>query len=257
MTLLIRRMAGTLGAAAGVAIAASCSAPADAPPAPSTLVVGIDVSGSFRSSGQFEDAIDYAALYLYARMNGLGGLRPATAIFVGSLGGERAGEAKTFHPIQDLTGKTPEEIATDLRTWFAETDPSTDFNAFFQRVAVHVKRNNLVLSPLNVVLFSDGVPDFPGQRLAPEQVYQRVNLSPLDYLSRSVTVRLLYPAPSVAQRWEELVPRQRVRLWTQDAEVMRGWRRHTIEGVEPEAQDGLWEWTREIVDFRVRRTRVI
>jgi len=26
-----------------------------------------------------------------------------------------------------------------------------------------VKRNNLVLAPLNVVLFSDGEPDYPGQ----------------------------------------------------------------------------------------------
>jgi hypothetical protein len=257
MTRLQRKLARA-AVAAGIAGAAfACAPPADAPQAPSTLVIGIDVSGSFRSSGQFEDAIDYAALYIYGRMNGLGGLRPATSIFIGSLGGVRPGQAKTFHPIQDLSGKTADEIAADLRAWFPETDPSTDFNSFFERVAVHVKRNNLVLSPLNVVLFSDGVPDFPGRQLAPDQLYKNVRLAPLDYLSRSVTVRLLYPSASVAQRWEELVPRQRVRLWTQDAEVMRGWRRHTIEGVEPEAQDGLWEWTREIVDYRVRRTRVI
>jgi hypothetical protein len=250
-----RLRAAALLALLGVAVA--CGRPVDAPPAPSTLVVGIDVSGSFRNSGQFEDAIDYAALYIYGRMHGLGDLRPATAIFVGSLGGERAGEAKTFHPIQDLSGKSVAEIAMDLRTWFAESDPSTDFNAFFQRVAVHVKRNNLVLAPLSVVLFSDGVPDFPGQRLTDEELYRKVDMAPLDYLSRSVTVRLLYATPKVAQSWEELVPRQRVRLWTQDFEVMRGWRRHAVEGAAPEAQDGLWDWTEEIVDFRVRRTRVI
>ena len=237
--------------------ALACAPPADAPPSPSTLVVGIDVSGSFRQTGQFEDAIDYAALYIYGRLHGLGGLRPATAIFVGSMGGERAGEAKTFHPIQDLTGKSPEEIAADLRLWFAETDPITDFNAFFERVAVHVKRNNLVLAPLSVVMFSDGVPDFPGRRLAAEALYATVDLAPLDYLSRSVTVRLLYATPGVSQQWEQRVPRKRVRIWTQDAQVMQGWRRHVVPGVAPEAQDALWTWTKDIVDFRVRRSRVI
>jgi hypothetical protein len=252
-----RRALGAVALGIGSLGVHSCTPPADAPPPASTLVVGIDVSGSFRQSGQFEDALEYASLYIYARLNGLGGLRPATSIFVGSLGGERAGEAKTFHPIQDLTGKSPEMIEEDLRLWFAESDPITDFNAFFERVAVHVKRNNLVLSPLSVVMFSDGVPDFPGVRVANDSLYARIDLEPLDYLSRSVTVRLLYASPLVSQSWEKNVPRKRVRLWTQDAEVMQGWRRHMIEGVEPEEQDGLWDWTREIVDFRVRRTRVI
>src|SRR5206468_352714 len=83
---------------------------------------------------------------------------PNTAIFVGELGGERPGQAKVFHPIQDLSGKSPDQIAADLRGWFPQEDPITDFNAFFQRAAMHVRRNNLVLAPLNVVLFSDGVP---------------------------------------------------------------------------------------------------
>lgn len=252
-----RRAACVVALGVGALGLRACARPADAPPPPSTLVIGIDVSGSFRQSGHFDDALKYASLYIYGRMHGLGGLRPATAIFVGSLGGERTGEAKTFHPIQDLTGKTPEMIEEDLRLWFAESDPITDFNAFFERVSVHVKRNNLVLAPLNVVVFSDGVPDFPGVRVASDSLYARVSLEPLDYLSRSVTVRLLYATPRVAQAWERSVRRNRVRLWTQDAEVMRGWRRHTIEGLDPEAQEGLWDWTREIVDFRVRRTRVI
>ncbi|MEX2180428.1 MAG: hypothetical protein WD771_00150 [Gemmatimonadaceae bacterium] len=123
--------------------------------------------------------------------------------------------------------------------WFAESDPITDFNAFFERVAVHVKRNNLVLAPLNVVMFSDSVPDFPGARVRGDSLYARVNLGPLVCLSRSVTVRLLYATPTVSQSWEEHVLRKRVRLWTQDA------------------QTALWDWTREIVDFRVRRPRVI
>jgi hypothetical protein len=255
----VNRSARVAGLAVGVLAATlvACATPADAPPSPSTLVVGIDVSGSFRSSGQFEDAIDYAAYYIFGRLNGLGGLQPATAVFVGSLGGSEIGQAKTFHPIQDLTGKSPDEIAADLRAWFSESDPITDFNAFFERVAVHVKRNNLVLAPLNVVMFSDGIPDFPGDRVRGDSLYSRVNLEPLDYLSRSVTVRLLYATPTVAQSWEENVPRKRVRLWTQDEQVMQGWRRHFVPGSAPDRQAALWEWTREIVDFRVRRSRVI
>lgn len=236
----------------------ACAKPENAPLPPSTLVVGLDVSGSFRQSGHFDEAIEFAALYIYGRLHGLGGLRPATAVFVGSLGGERPGEPKSFYPIQDLTSKSPEQIATDLRNWFPETDPITDYNAFFERVAAHVRRNNLVLAPLNVVMFTDGRPDIPdGGRLAPQQRYAKVDLGPLEYLSRSVTVRLLYPEPAVAHDWEQWVPRKRVRLWTQDWQVMQGWRRHVEPGIAPESQDSVWSWVRHIVDFRVRRARVI
>jgi hypothetical protein len=224
----------------------------------STMVIGLDVSGSFRQSGHFDDAIDFAAHYIYAHMRGLGDLRMPTSVFVGSLGGERMGEAKVFHPIQDLTGKSVAEIAADLRGWFPETDPITDFNAFFERVAVHVKRQNLVLSPLNIVMFSDGVPDFPrSRRLSGDGMYGQINLSPLEYLSRSVTVRLLYAEPRVAQQWERYVPRRRVRLWTQESEVMLGWRRHSNAAVPVDARDSLWSWMSNVVDFRVRRGKVL
>src|SRR2546427_8596000 len=52
-------------------------------------------------------SIEFAALYIYGHLNGVGGLQPNTAIFVGELGGERPGQAKVFHPIQDLSGKSP------------------------------------------------------------------------------------------------------------------------------------------------------
>jgi hypothetical protein len=224
----------------------------------STLVIGLDVSGSFRQSGVYDDAVTFAAHYIYGHMKGLGDLRVPTAVFVGSMGGERPGEAKTFHPIQDLTGKSIPQIAADLRAWFPETDPITDFNAFFERISVHVRRQNLVLAPLNIVMFSDGVPDYPTRRRMPsESLYARVDVSPLEYLSRSVTVRLLYAEPTVAQKWERLVNRKRVRIWTQDSEVMMGWERHNIPGVPAEAQDSLWSWVGNIVDFRVRRGRVL
>src|SRR5260370_15921231 len=185
-----------------------CKPPANAPPPRSTLVVGLDISGSFRKSGQFDDAMRYAALYIYGHINALGGLKQATDVFVGSLGGEHVGQPKSFHPIQDLSGKTPAAIDARLRPWFPEDDPITDFNAFFQRTAVHIKRQNLVLAPLNIVLFSDAVPDFPGAcRLSAPQLYAKIDVSPIEYVSRNVTIRLLYAQPQVAQTWQTLVPR--------------------------------------------------
>lgn len=241
-----------------VAALGACAPAENAPPTRSVLVIGLDVSGSFRRTPAFDESIEFAAMYIYGHLHGIGGLRQNTAIFVGELGGERPGQAKTFHPIQDLTGKTPAEIAADLRAWFPREDPITDFNAFFQRAALHVQRNNLVLAPLNIVLFSDGEPDFPGAgRLTAEQRYARVNMGPVEFLSRSVTVRLLYAEPPVAQLWERHVPRKRVRLWTQDRDVMRGWRRHVAAGLPVERQDSLWSWVRGVVDVRVRRERVL
>jgi hypothetical protein len=107
-------------------------------------------------------------------------------------------------------------------------------------------------------MFSDGEPDFPGAgRLTPEQRYHKIDLTPLEYLSRSVTVRLLYATPRVAQLWEQQVPRKRVRIWTQDWQTMQGWARHVNAGVAPEQQDSLWSWMSQIVDFRVRRGRIL
>jgi hypothetical protein len=236
----------------------ACKPPANAPPPRNTLVVGLDISGSFRKSGYFDEAMRYAALYIYGHVNGLGGLKVTTDVFVGSLGGEKVGQPKSFHPIQDLSGKTPAQIEADLRAWFPEDDPITDFNAFFQRTAVHIKRQNLVLAPLNIVMFSDGVPDFPGAgRLPAAQLYAKIDVSPIEYLSRNVTIRLLYAQPTVAQNWEKLVPRNRVKIWTQDQNVMTGWHRHEVAGVAMEQQDSLWSWTQQIVDFRVRRGKIL
>ena len=247
--------------AAGLALALSvlaCAPSGRAGPPRSTLIIGLDISGSFRHNPAFAGAIEFAALYIYGHLNGVGGLQQNTAIFVGELGGERPGQAKVFHPIQDLSGLSPDQIAANLRGWFPQEDPITDFNAFFQRAALHVRRNNLALAPLNVVLFSDGEPDYPGaSRMTADEKYKRVDLSPMEYLSRNVTVRLLYAAPPIAQLWEREVPRKRVRLWTQDAEVMRGWRRHVVEGAPMAKQDSLWSWVQNVVDVRVRRERVL
>ena len=224
------------------------------PAAPNTLVIGIDVSGSFRDAKLYDDAVQFAAVYIVAHLNGLDSLTPPTALFVGSIGGERPAEPKAFHPINDFQGRTTEEIEADLRTWFPPNDAYTDFNAFFQRVAGLVKERGLILAPLNVVVLSDGVPDVPpGTRLAAhESPYARIDLGPLEFLARNVTVRLLYANPSVGDDWKRLVTRRRVRLWTQEQQVMAGWHLQYKAGLPDAQQHDLWKWMRDNVDFRVR-----
>lgn len=223
-------------------------------PAASTLVLGIDVSGSFRDAHLYDDAVEFAAHYIYAHLNGLGGLRVPTALFVGSVGGAHPGEPKSFHPINDFANRSTNQIAADLRAWFPPTDEYTDFNAFVQRVSGLVKERGLILAPLNIVLLSDGVPDVPpGTRLAAgETPYQRIDLSPLEYLSRSVTVRLLYASPTVGDNWKKQVRRKRVRLWTEEAQVMAGWHTQVKPDVPLDQQHDLWKWVADNVDFRVR-----
>ncbi len=229
---------------------AACAAPSERRGAPrSTLVLGVDVSGSFR--GHYDEAIDFAAHYLYGHIHGLGELSQPSAVFVGSVGGERPGEAKSFQPIQAFEDKSVDEIATFLRDLYPQQDAYTDFNVFFDRVATLVKRQGLTLAPLNIVILTDGVPD---TRAAGGEggEYSLIDLGPLEYISRSVTVRMLYATPTVSVNWERQVDRQRVRMWTVDDEVMRGWHEKVVPGVAIEAQDDLWRWVKEIVDFRVR-----
>ncbi|MGH7637115.1 MAG: hypothetical protein ACREOK_05645, partial [Gemmatimonadaceae bacterium] len=78
----------------------------------STLVIGIDVSGSFQRN--HASSVDFAANYIYARLNGLGGLKKPTALFVGSIGGERPQETKSFQPIHTFQGLSVEQIAEYL-----------------------------------------------------------------------------------------------------------------------------------------------
>jgi len=114
-----------------------------------------------------------------------------------------------------------------------------------------------VLSPIDIVLFTDGIPDrkaTPGDSLSK---YKTIDLSSLEYLSKSVTLRVLYPRPTVAVRWEQRVPRHRVRMWTVDDEVMNTWRKQYISGAPPEQQGPLWKWISDNVDYRVRSVGVL
>ena len=192
----------------------------------STLFVGVDVSGSFQKEGRYDDAMAFAAHYIHAHLSGAGELEQPRALFVGAIGGEKPGQPQSFHPIHDFEGKSVAQIEADLRGWFPPNDALTDFTAFFQRAATLVKRQNLVLAPVTLVLLTDGIPDVGpgGPPIDAAARYANIDLDALEYLARNVTVRMLYPDPVVAVQWERSVPRERVRMWTVDAVVMKGWR---------------------------------
>jgi hypothetical protein len=235
---------------AACATLAACQPVGDHRAARSTLVLGIDVSGSFQNTGNYDDAIDFAAHYLYGHLNGLGDLSVPSAVFVGSVGGEVPGQTKSFQPIHAFQGKSPEEIAAELRGQFPSQDGFTDFNAFFDRVATLVKRQGLILAPLNIVVLSDGIPDVNVS--GEESRYSTIDLSPLEYLSRSVTVRLLYATPTVSVAWERDIDRRRVRMWTVDHDVMSGWRDQLEAEPDSTMSEPLWGWVKDNIDFRVR-----
>jgi hypothetical protein len=71
-----------------------------------------------------------------------------------------------------------------------------------------------------------------------------------------VTLRLLYPSPTIAVRWERQIPRRRVRIWTVENEVMQTWRRQHRPGASPAEQAALWKWIADNVDFPVRAMTV-
>ncbi len=220
-----------------------------------TVFVGVDVSGSFHRSGYYDDSLTFLAHYLYGHLNELGGLTKPRELFVGAIGGKSDGEPKAFHPIHDFAGKEIAQIEADLRAWFPPTDTLTDFNSFFQQVARITKERNLVLAPITVMVVSDGVPDVvPNAKAAPQELYSSLDLSPLEYLARNLTVRLAYTSPKVGDHWRKYVSRQRVRLWAVEGEVMKGWSMQMEPGVDLAEQERLWKWVRDNVDYRVRST---
>lgn len=223
-----------------------------------TLFIGVDASGSFKHSGYYDNALNFLAHYIHGHLNGHGGQAKPKALFVGSVGGRSRGEPKSFHPIHDFEGKDIAQIEADLREWFPPSDTLTDFNSFFKEVARITKERNLILAPITLVLVSDGIPDVAGTRLTAgsASLYEQIDLAPLEYLSRNVTLRLTYVSPKVAGQWRTHVPRKRVRLWTVDAEVMKGWKDQIQPDVDLAHQDRFWKWVKDNVDFRVRSRRI-
>jgi len=248
MNRLRTALAARLAAVAlfGAAVVVSAAEPEDHKAPRSTLFVGIDTSGSFRPA--YDDALTFVAHYLYGHLHEFGGLAKPRDLFVTAIGGKDNREPKSFHPIHEFDNKE-----ADLRKWFPPTDTLTDFNVFFEQVARTVRERNLVLAPITVMVVSDGVPDVPGMKFGTPASYAQIDLSPLDYLSKNVTVRLVYASPKVGDNWRKLVKRDRVRFWAVEYDVMKGWRGQMKPDADLAGQDRLWKWVKDNVDYRVRR----
>ncbi len=222
-----------------------------------SMFVGGDISGSFMNSGYFDYSIDFLANYLYSHINGVGGLEVPNTLFVSSIGGARENEAKTFYPKQTFENKSVEEIAGTLRKMFPRSDsnPFTDYNAFFEQVAYTVKAKNLVLRPVSIVMVSDGIPDVKKDG---KTDFSSIVVHPLERLARNVTVRLLYTNAVVGKSWQTKVKRRRVKIWTQDAEVMTAWNDEKIMLPDKalDQQPYFFAWLNDNVDFGVRARRV-
>jgi hypothetical protein len=221
-----------------------------------SLFVGVDLSGSFVNSGYYDDALDFMAHYIYAHLKGLGGLEVPRDLFVGSIGGVTPDQARTFYPIETFQDKSVDQIEQTLKQIFpkSSTNPITDFNAFFEQIASTVRNRKLILRPISIVMVSDGIPDVPGGG----SDYKRINLQPLENLSRSITLRLLYTSPDVGKAWQTKVRRSRVKVWTQDAPVMVSWKDPNIlvANKPPEDQQKLYSWIKDNVDYGVSAHRV-
>ena len=247
-------------------IAAALLAPAplhgaSAPPVtPGRLVlfVGVDISGSFMDGKYFDDSIEFLARYIHAHLNGEGGMEVPSALFVGSIGGVKKGEPKTLYPIQTFQDRSVEQIEAQLRELFPRTkaNPFTDYNAFFAQCADMVDQKRLILKPISIVLLTDGVPDLGGANRKAR--FRNLSLTPLEYLSRNITVRVLYTDAVTAKNWRDDVPRKRVKVWTQDAIVMTEWKdpRTMLPGKSFSDQEKFFAWVRDNVDFQPRLRRV-
>lgn len=230
----------------------------DEPKGNLVLFIGMDISGSFKNHKYFEDSIKFAAHYLYAHLHGIGGLKVPQALFVGPIGGAKVDEAKTFFPIQTFQYKKIEEIEGELRKIFPMkvTNKFTDFNAYFEQVATFMRNRKLVMKPTDIVLFSDGIPDAPTPN--GKTNFKMLDLKPLENLSRKITVRVLYTSAVTGAAWQNEVPRKRVRVWTQDDQVMAQWQAPDIflKDVPFEKQDRLFKWILNNVDFPIRVKKV-
>lgn len=226
-----------------------------------SLFIGVDISGSFINSGHYDESLDFLARYIYAHLNGLGELEEPKELYVSSIGGAKPGEPKSFHPIQTFEHLEVDEVREKLDEMFPKdkTNPFTDFNAFFEQVAQTMRNKNLVLRPVSVVMISDGIPDSPDVKAGEgETVYRNVELGPLEKLSRNISIRLLYTTPTVGKSWQTEIPRRRVKIWTQNADVMTSWNDSTM--YRPDSalatQERWLDWTKDNVDFGVRARRI-
>jgi hypothetical protein len=222
-----------------------------------SMFIGVDISGSFTQSGYYDNAIEFLAEYLYAHLNGLGGLEKPNVLFVSSVGGATADEPKTFYPRQTFEGRPSTEITERLREIFPKEgeNPYTDFNAFFEQIALTVRNKRLVLRPISILILSDGVPDM---RKDGKTDFRSIDFKPIERLSRNITIRLLYTTPEVGRQWQTGIRRSRVKIWTQDAKVMETWKDQNIfdPNKPPEERNAFFNWVKDNVDYGVAARRV-
>ncbi len=256
MHTFLRRSVNGIIALITITLIAGCTLEGDPKPRLS-LFVGIDVSGSYVNSGHYDESISFLANYIYAHLNGMGELEEPNELFVSSIGGSQPGEPKSFYPIHVFENKSVEEIEKQLSEYFPKKKQNefTDFNAFFEQIALTIRNKSLVLRPVSVVMLSDGVPDIERNG---ETDFRSIDFSPLEQLSRNITIRLLYTDPVTGKAWQTEIPRRRVKIWTQSADIMTTWNDSTIfmPDTTLAKQDRWLKWTKDNVDFGVRARRV-
>src|SRR2546430_5769966 len=93
---------------------------------------------------------------------------------------------------------------------------------------------------VTVMVVSDGIPDVPNVKPGSPDSFKTIDLSTLEFLSRNLTVRLIDASPKVGDYWRRLIPRQRVRFWAVEREVMVGWRAQVKPDADPAGQEPLW-----------------
>ena len=240
-----------------------CTSSGEAEPRLS-LFVGVDVSGSFSRTPQFQDSLRFLSYYIYGHLHGTGGLEKVRALYVGSLGGNIPNEPKALYPIQEFERRSVPEIEAKLKELFGKKGNFlTDFNAFFKSVSEAVQEQNLLITPVAIVIVTDGVPEVAGKKSGKivKASFKRIDVSPLEYLARNVTVRVLYPSPIVASDWKKEIPRQRVRIWAVNADVMKGWREQLENKAKnkptPDKEERFWKWVQDIVDHPVRSQGIL
>ncbi len=216
-----------------------------------TIFVGIDISGSFSQTASFKNGVKFLSHYIHGHLSGKGGLTRPTDLYVGGIGGASTEDPQSFFPIHDFDGRTPAEIEQKLILEFgSQKDRLTDFNTFFLRIQSFVKQKNLVLSPISIVLLTDGVPEIAKgkDKAAMVQAYGKINLAPLEYLTRNISIRMLYIEPRIGEQWKRYVPTKRIRIWSVESEVMNGWQ----DQLNRNGEEGLWKWIRDNIDLRIR-----
>jgi hypothetical protein len=238
--------------------------PAEAPTPRLVMFIGVDISGSFMHGRYFDDSIQFLARYIYAHLNGLDDIEVPHSLFVGSIGGATKDEAKTLYPIESFQNRSVEQIEQRLHEIFptGRVNTYTDFNAFFTQVGDMIDQKKLLLKPISIVLFTDGDPDM-GEGTSSASTdkaakFRNLSVSPLEGLSRNITVRVLYTDAVTGKNWLDDMPRKRVKVWTQDAVVMAEWKdpKTFLPDTPIEKQTRFFSWVKDNVDFQPRLRRV-